>query len=171
MWRVRVLLTGRRDDEDGFTLVELSVVLLVIAALIAMAYPAYAGARSRSAERAAQSNANYAFEAERILLVSTGEVSNDVAGTLPDTEPSIHWIADTVPTNAVRSTVAVSVGTTSATNDTVVLGVKANDGVCFYVRNYVGEAIQFATDRSCASATDALVNGATSPSGGWQPAW
>ncbi|MBV8305770.1 MAG: hypothetical protein JOZ04_16295, partial [Acidimicrobiia bacterium] len=58
----------------------------------------------------------------------------------------------------------------STQNDTVVLGVKAADGVCFYLRIAAGSLMQFGKDAACASATNTLVSGSTPP-GGWLTTW
>ncbi len=45
-----------RDDESGFTLIELMVVVLIIAILIAIAIPTFLGAQNKAKDRAAQSS-------------------------------------------------------------------------------------------------------------------
>ena len=58
-------LKSRRDDEEGFTLIELMVVVLIIAILIAIAIPTFLGARQRAQDRAAQSDLRNGLTAEK----------------------------------------------------------------------------------------------------------
>jgi len=45
------MLRKRRNDEEGFTLIELMVVVLIIAILLAIAIPTFLGARERANDR------------------------------------------------------------------------------------------------------------------------
>jgi len=51
---------NRPGDETGFSLIELMIVLLVIAVLLAVAIPTYLSARDRAENRAAQETLNHA---------------------------------------------------------------------------------------------------------------
>jgi type IV pilus assembly protein PilA len=64
------------DDERGFTLIELMVVVLIIAILIAIAIPTFLGARARSQERAAQSSLRNGLTAAKTMYTDDGNYSS-----------------------------------------------------------------------------------------------
>ena len=64
---LHTLASRRRDEEQGFTLIELMVVVLIIAILIAIAIPTFLGARPRAQDRAAQSDLRNGLTAEKTV--------------------------------------------------------------------------------------------------------
>jgi type IV pilus assembly protein PilA len=90
-------LKARRRDEEGFTLIELMVVVLIIAILIAIAIPTFLGARSRAQDRAAQSDLRNGLTAEKTYYTDS-EVYSDVVADLDAIEPSLDWEAAATPT-------------------------------------------------------------------------
>ncbi|MEO8423034.1 MAG: type II secretion system protein [Actinomycetota bacterium] len=56
-----------RDEEDGFTLIELMVVVMILAILIVMGLPTFLGVRSRFQDRGAQSDLRNVVLGARIL--------------------------------------------------------------------------------------------------------
>jgi type IV pilus assembly protein PilA len=86
------LLRKRREDEDrGFTLIELMVVVLIIAILIAIAIPTFLGARKRAQDRAAQSNLRNALTAEKTVYTDSQTYADSTGSTLSDIEPSLTF--------------------------------------------------------------------------------
>src|SRR6059058_5969400 len=79
-------------DEEGFTLIELMVVVLIIAILIAIAIPTFLGARTRAQDRQAQSNLRNAFAAEKVVYTDNQSFTTDIA-TLSGIEPSLTYVA------------------------------------------------------------------------------
>jgi prepilin-type N-terminal cleavage/methylation domain-containing protein len=65
----------QRDGDDGFTMVELMVVVLVIGLLIAIAVPIFLGARNRAHNRAAQSDLRSALVGAKAIFASNGSFS------------------------------------------------------------------------------------------------
>ncbi len=90
----------RLKKEEGFTLVELMVVVLIIAILIAIAIPTFLGARERAQDRAAQSDLRNAMTAAKVHYVDVenysdgGAVAADVTvAQLNAIEPSLTFVA------------------------------------------------------------------------------
>ena len=71
------------NDEEGFTLIELMVVVLIIAILIAIAIPTFLGAKNRAQHRQQQSNLRNGLAAGRAPALVTIERSlNQLDGYL-----------------------------------------------------------------------------------------
>ena len=81
--------TGR---DGGFTLIELMVVVLVIAILLAIAIPTFLGARERSQDRAAQSGLRNALSAAKVIYAEDGDYFAAANTTeLEKIEPSLTY--------------------------------------------------------------------------------
>jgi prepilin-type N-terminal cleavage/methylation domain-containing protein len=145
-------LDQHRSDESGFTLLELMVVLTVLAALLAMVIPTVLSYENKVQDRAAQARLRYALTAEKVVFVD-GLQYTAVVPDLLQVEPSLSFTG-VVPPPSV-DTVGVTVNTTSATNDTVVVASKSQSGICWYVKDVgVGPSAQtlFAKEPGCAGS-------------------
>lgn len=65
---MRRLLPRLHEDEQGFTLIELMVVLMIFAILIVMGLPTYIGVKGRFQDRAAQTDLRNSVLAARIMF-------------------------------------------------------------------------------------------------------
>ena len=135
----------RDEDEKGFTLIELMVVVLIIAILIAIAIPTFLGARERAQDRQAQSNLRNAFAAEKVVYTDDQAYTTNAA-TLSGIEPSLTYAANAVPVASTPKTIYVDV-----TGTTLTIGAKSKSGKCFYMQDSANAPTQFAEDPDCAA--------------------
>ena len=82
----------QRRDERGFGLIEMTVVVLIIAVLIAVGVPTLVGAQERGRNRAAQLDLRNAVQAARSIAVEAGFGSID-ANEMESLEPSMTYDA------------------------------------------------------------------------------
>jgi type IV pilus assembly protein PilA len=90
-------LRRRGDAEEGFTLIELMVVVLIIAILIAIAIPTFLGAQNRARDRGAQSDLRNALTAAKTVATDHAGYFQNADGTalnaatMTATEPSLSF--------------------------------------------------------------------------------
>ena len=91
MLSIRSFVSRKRDSEEGFTLIELMVVVLIIAILIAIAIPQFLGARERAEDRAAQSSLRNALTAAKTAYTDNQSYGQATDVQLPAIEPSLTY--------------------------------------------------------------------------------
>ena len=150
----------RRDGEEGFTLIELMVVVLIIAILIAIAIPTFLGARNRANDRAAQSSLRNALTAAKTSFTDTGDYSGATAANLQSIEPSLTFVV-----GASTGFKSVSVIAPAAAAPNWWAEVLSKSGTCFGIEDKSGSA----GGTFYAGTTTKLAVACTAPAA--DPAW
>jgi type IV pilus assembly protein PilA len=148
---------GRR--EDGFTLIELMVVVLIIAILIAIAIPTFLGARKRAQDRGAQSNLRNGLSAAKTFFTDGETFVGFDSAKGEELEPSLTW-EDLAAAPAAAGKVGIITALTSAS--TVQMVTQSKSGKFFCVREASASGTTFGqgaaytnvdTAAECADAT------------------
>jgi type IV pilus assembly protein PilA len=130
MQREHLIARAARTREDGFTLLELMMVVLIISILIAIAVPTFFSATSRAKDRAAQSTLRNATTGAKGVFLANNTFPTAVAapGALTAEIGNLTFVVGTA--NPTSQNV-VSVLPTSTTQ--IVLAGQSKSGTCFYV--------------------------------------
>lgn len=134
-------------DEDGFTLIELMVVVLIIAILIAIAIPTFLGLRERAQNRSAQSDLRNGLTAAKAFYTDGDTYVGFDAAEGEDIEPALAWDDLAVASEGNVSVVAASTATA------VIMATESASGEFYCIADSAGTVIRGGADTAVEVAT------------------
>jgi type IV pilus assembly protein PilA len=153
---LKTIRRGLRRDE-GFTLIELMVVVMIIAVLIAIAIPSFLGFRRAAQDRSAQSEIRNVLLSEKAFWLDNGDYT-ETAADITAFEPNAVLNAD--------PTLGVYIDLNAADTDVVCIVRTSDSGTTFAVwESASGGTFYGDTDLSAADCPAAAP--ATYVQGGW----
>jgi type IV pilus assembly protein PilA len=124
------------STQAGFTLIELMVVLLIIAILLAIAIPTFLGVTNTAGDRAAQSNLTNALTEAKALYEVDQSYSNGGSYTpavFTSQAPEFTWQNTTCSSTNCISYDVVSVSTANDGQGIILAAYSAKTSTCWYV--------------------------------------
>ncbi len=120
--------------EDGFSIVELMVVVVIIALLVAIGLPTFLGMQERAQDTAAKDSAILTLKVARGLATDSDEDFSDVSTTtLNSNEPNLTYLDGDVSSGGPTE-VSQLVPDAGAGDEIFVAAVQSESGSCFYAR-------------------------------------
>jgi type IV pilus assembly protein PilA len=169
--------TSSRWGDEGFTMVELMVVVLILGVLMTIALPVFLGARERAENRASQADLRYALTAARSIQLDANDYSNanELATGLVTVESTLCYVNGATPSVASGAACVSGTGQASVSVEGTIGAFGAArlsaSNTCFVIYD-TGGVIHFGstTPANCTAdwaITPGNVTATTLASGGW----
>jgi prepilin-type N-terminal cleavage/methylation domain-containing protein len=129
----------RRADlrrEDGFTLIELMTVTLILGVILLMAMSTLRGFRERALDTAAKKAAAGALETGRVLFTDHATYAAVTPAELEAAEPNMRFFDETTGSGGPGES-STWVPDRATTAHIFVAAVYSRSGKCFYVRDWI----------------------------------
>jgi type IV pilus assembly protein PilA len=130
----RVEMSEEEGAESGFTLIELMVVLLIMAILLAIAIPTFLGVKSSAQDRSTQSDITNAVTSAKAVYTQGGSYPTiaSLVSQLQSTEPELSFVSTTAHSTGTPHQISVAVSTDGSV---LILASQSADGRCWFAED------------------------------------
>lgn len=155
-----------RRDATGFSLIELIMVVLIIAILIAVGIPTFLGSRKPAEDRQAQTLLRTSLAAAKTGAADSGDYGWVSPAAIGAEETSVQYLAAGAHARAALRQVSVDSGVYSGDTYVIFSSMAGNNGECFAVFSLASGATRFqaVTAPTCTA-------GSFLPGVGWASSW
>ncbi len=157
---LKLRVAESRKREDGFTLIELMVVVLIIAVLLAIAIPTFLGSQNKAKDRSAQASVRNTLTSAKTIFTGASDYTQATLGALSAVEPSLTFLT-------TDSTGPKVVSVSGASASVFYAAAMSDSGTCFYVKDDLtptaGDGTTYAqsTTAACTADPGSLTYGAS----------
>lgn len=155
-----------RHSAGGFSLIELIMVVLIIAILIAVGIPTFLGSRKPAEDRQAQTLLRTSLAAAKTGAADSGDYGWVTPAAITAEETSVQYLAAGVHARAILRQVSVDSGVFSGDTYVIFSSMAGNNGECFAVLSLASGATQYQ-----AVAAPTCSAGSFVPGVGWGSTW
>jgi len=141
--------------EAGFTLIELMVVLLIMAILLAIAIPTFLGVKTGAQDRAVQSNLTNALTSAKAAYANSGSYASTAAlevTALQSAEPNITF--ETAAATSGSNNLSVLTDTAASSPQQLLLVGYSQSGTCWAAEDNEGDSTNNITGTPTASGVN-----------------
>lgn len=148
-------LAERLNAEEGFTLIELMVVVLIIGQLIAMSVPTFLGTRARAQDIGAKSSAARTITTGRIVFSDQASYLGATVAALGTAEPSMTFQDATTASTGTKV-----VSTSTPDSKTLIAAVWSPSGTCWFIKDQTSSGVSYGKAVASAQANCTATNAA-----------
>jgi type IV pilus assembly protein PilA len=158
MLNLKRRIAEARKNDEGFTLIELAVVILIIGILLLLAIPSFLGVRKRAQDKAAQSALKVMLTNAKAIYGDAGNYSGATDASMVNVEPGYTLNSATTSSQGPKL-VSILVSTS---NDRWSAAAMSQSAKCFFITDSDASGTKFGSTQLASVTTGGCTGTAAS---------